>query len=133
MVVLREPKKTKSCVNPGEPSISIAKLNIHAKKVCLCILWDFKGVIHFELLKPDETITTERYKHQLQRVSDEIEHKRPFTGKGPRSVILLHDNARPYTAKATKDSLNLLGWELLPHLAYSPDLAPTNFYLFQSP
>ena len=28
----------------------------------LCIWWDQKGVIYYELLKPGETITAERYR-----------------------------------------------------------------------
>lgn len=126
------PKRRKSWVNPGEPSKSIAKSNIHGQKLLLCIWWDFKGVIYYELLKPGATITAERYKLQLMRLSDEIEIKRPFTGNGPRPVILLHDNERPHTAKATKETLDSLGWEVLPHPAYSPDLAPSDFHLFRS-
>jgi len=45
----------------------------------------------------------------LIRLNDEIERKRPYTGKEPRLVILLHDNARPHTAKMTSDALDLLG------------------------
>ena len=58
--------------------------------------------------------------------------KWPYTGKGPRPVILLHDNSRPHTAKTTSDALNSLGWKVLPHPDYSPDLAPSDFYLFRS-
>jgi hypothetical protein len=44
-------------------------------------------------------------------------------------VLLLHDNARQYTAQVT---VNLLewGWEILQHPPYSPDLAPSDFHLF---
>lgn len=114
------------------PSTSTAKPNIHGKKLLLCIWWDFKGVLYFELFKPGETITAERYKRQLQYLNNEIERKRPYTGKGPRPVILLHDNARLHTAKTTCDALDSLGWEILPHPAYSPDLALSDFYLFRS-
>jgi hypothetical protein len=30
-----------------------------------------------------------------------------------------------------RESVVLLGWEILPHPAYSPDLAPSDFHLFQ--
>ena len=33
-------------------------------------------------------------------------------------------------AKLTKEKLAKLGWEVLKHPPYSPDLAPSDFYLF---
>ena len=31
-----------------------------------------------------------------------------------------------------KDTLNSLGWDILPHPPYSPDLAPSDYHLFAS-
>lgn len=43
-----------------------------------------------------------------------------------------HDNARPHIANIVKLAVEELNWELLPHPAYSPDLAPSDFHLFRS-
>jgi histone-lysine N-methyltransferase SETMAR len=60
----------------------------------LCIWWDMKGVIHYELLERNLTVTAERYCQQLCRLEEAIPQKRPGRRHG---VILQHDNARPHT------------------------------------
>ena len=46
--------------------------------------------------------------------------------------ILLHDNARPHKASITVDKLNSLQYEILLHPPYSPDISPTDYYLFRN-
>ena len=55
----------KNHVKPGHPAKSAAKPNIHGAKVMLCIWWDQKGVLYYELQKPGETINGERYRTQF--------------------------------------------------------------------
>ena len=71
------PKRKKSYEKPGQPANSTAKPNIHGAKVMLCIWWDQKGVLYYELLKPGETINEERYRTQLIRLKRTIAEKRP--------------------------------------------------------
>ncbi|GFY24200.1 histone-lysine N-methyltransferase SETMAR [Trichonephila clavipes] len=42
----------------------------------------------------------------------------------------LTDNARTHTSVATRHNLWELGWEVLMHPPYSPDLAPSDYHLF---
>ncbi|UYV73775.1 hypothetical protein LAZ67_11000877 [Cordylochernes scorpioides] len=125
-------KRRKSSVKPGHASTSTAKPNIHGKKLMLCIWWDQLGVIYYELLQPNETITGERYQQQLMRLSRALKIKRPLYAKRHDKVIYQHDNARPHVAKVVKETLEALQWDVLPHPLYSPDIAPSDYHMFRS-
>ncbi|QQP49497.1 Transposase [Caligus rogercresseyi] len=90
-IYFENPKRNKSWVTPGEPSTSTPRPNRYGRKTMLCVWWDQKGVIYYELLKPGE------------------------------NVLLLHGNVPAHKAK-----------QILQHAAYSPDLAPSDYYLFAS-
>ncbi|GFX09582.1 histone-lysine N-methyltransferase SETMAR [Trichonephila clavipes] len=47
-----------------------------------------------------------------------------------KGVVLLHDNARPHTARRTAAVLTEFGWELFDYPSYSSDLAPSDFHVF---
>ena len=64
----------------------------------------------------------------LYRLKKTLRRKRP--GVLQKGVTLQHDNATPHTAKRTTEWLQRYGWEVLPHPAHSPDLAPSDYYLF---
>ncbi|UYV82311.1 hypothetical protein LAZ67_21001679 [Cordylochernes scorpioides] len=123
------PKLRKSWVKPSHASTSTAKPNIHGKKLMLCIWWDQFGVIYYELLQPNETITGERYQQQLMRLSRALKIKRPLYAKRHDKVIYQHDNARPHVAKVVKETLEALQWDVLPHPLYSPDIAPSDYHI----
>ena len=89
-------------------------------------------VIHYELLKPNETITGERYRTQLMRLSQALREKQPQYEQRHEKVILQHDNAPPHVVKPVKTYLETLKWEVLPHPPYSPDIAPSDYYMFWS-
>lgn len=122
-------KQKKAWVSPTKQPRPRAKSEIHQTKVMLSVWWDQSGVVHHELLPKNMTINAELYCQQLQRVKAAIEEKRPRLNN---EVLLQHDNARPHVAKMTKSVIEELGWEILPHPPYSPDLAPTDFHLFRS-
>ena len=42
----------------------------------------------------------------------------------------LHDNAKPHVTKTVISHLNQAGFTIIRHPPYSPDLAPSNFWLF---
>ena len=58
----------------------------------LCIWWDQKGVVHYELLKPSDTITGDVYRRQLMRLKVAIEEKRPEWVNRHSKLIFQHDH-----------------------------------------
>lgn len=112
----------------GERATPTAKLGLHPKKVLLCFWWDTEGPVHWELLQQGQTITAEIYCEMLDRVSEALAEKRSYR----QNTIFLQDNARPHTARITQQKLAQLGWEVLEHPPYSPDLAPSDYKAFLS-
>jgi len=125
------PKKKKYYAKPGQslPSTSTStRLNIHDSKIMLW--WDQKGLVYYELLKPGDSITGDRlrrYNWFVWTVHCEKNDRNTRHDK----IILLHDNARPYVTKVVKKYLETLKWDVLPHPPYSPDITPSDYWLFQ--
>ena len=49
-----------------------------------------------------------------------------------KRVIFDRDDAKPHVSLMTRQKLLQLGWEVLIHPPYSPDIAPSDFHLFRS-
>ena len=90
-----------------------------------------KGVIYFELLDTNQTINFNLYSQQLQRLNEVLFQKRPALAN-QKGVILFHDNGPPHVAQLTQQKIKQLGWEILSHPPWSPDLAPSDYHLFAS-
>ena len=114
----------------SEPPKQFPKRLLHQKKVMVTVWWTAAGLIHHNFLNPGETITAETYCKEIDEMHAKLRQMSPalVNRKGP---ILLHDNARPHVARSTLQKLNELGYETLPHPAYSPDLSPTDFHFFK--
>jgi hypothetical protein len=47
-----------------------------------------------------------------------------------KDILLLHDNAEPYTSLHKREAIAKMGWPFLPHPAHSPGMAPSSYHLF---
>ncbi|KDR08203.1 hypothetical protein L798_01919, partial [Zootermopsis nevadensis] len=74
------------------------------------------------------TINSDRYCASLCTLKCKIQQCRK--GKWFRNV-LLHDNARPHTSQQAQAELQSLGFTVLPHPPYSPNLVPSDYALFR--
>lgn len=116
----------------GETPEPEAKGELHPKRQMLSVFWDFQGVIYFELLSPGTSVTADLYCKQLHKLRTALLNKRPGRGIECGKVRLLVDNAKPHTAKVTRQTLEKFRWEVIPHPPYSPDLSPSDYHLFRS-
>jgi len=84
------------------------KKEINTKKIMLSVWWNIRGVVHWELLPDDATMTAHLYCQQLDQVAGKLRGKQT-------KIYYLHDNAKPHIAKLTCKKLLELGWTVLPH------------------
>ena len=120
--------QSKQWKHPGSPPPMKFKSVHSAEKVMASIFWDSQGVIMIDHLEQGCTINGAYYAGELRRLPQVIVKKRQ--GKLTRGVLLLQDNAPAHTSQVTMTAATVCGFEILPHPTYSPDMAPSDFYLF---
>ena len=86
--------------------------SLHPKKMMLCIWWDWRGVLYYELLLENQTINSNKYCFQLDQLKAAFDKKRPELVN--RKCIIFHQhNARPHISLMTRQKLLPPGWEVL--------------------
>lgn len=123
-------KRTGSWLDADQPSQKAPKPELHMKKTMVTAWWSSQGIIHYSSLKKGQTINAERYCAELERMNVKLKEKQPAL-VNRHGVIVLHDNARPHVSTKTVDCINGLGYDVLSHPPYSPDLSPTDYHLFK--
>lgn len=98
------------------------------KRILATVFWDAEGIILCDFLEDQKTITGAYYVQVLKKLHDSLVQKRP--GKLHSRVLFHNDNAPAHSSRVSRAALREYRWELLPHAAYSPDLAPSDFFLF---
>lgn len=92
------------------------------------VFWDAQGIIFIDFLQKGKTINGEYYASLLDQLNKEIKTKRPHLAK--KKILFHHDNAPAHSSAIATAKLVELRYEVLPHPPYSPDLAPSDYYLF---
>ena len=116
-------------IEAGSSAPKQVKSERSAKKIMASIFWDAKGVLLIDYLEKGKTINSEYYCNLLDQLDKNIREKRPGLQK---KIIFHQDNARVHTSFLTMVKLNELKYELFEHPPYSPDLAPSDYYLFRN-
>lgn len=123
-------RRSGAYVDADAPPLQCAKPPLHPKKLMVTVWWTARGIVHFSFLPRGKTINKWVYCDQLTEMDEQLRKKQPSL-INRHGVILLHDNAKPHVAGVTLKHISALGYEILPHPPYSPDLSPTDYHLFR--
>lgn len=98
-------------------------------KTLVVVFWNFVGFNHILAVPHGQTYTSAFcISTAFPSLDAALRPNRPKLGL---SGTCLHwDNARPHIANLTQENLTSRGVRILPHPPYSPDLAPSDFFLF---
>ena len=88
----------------------------------------FRGIVHYEFVPTGQTVNQVYYLEVLERLREKVRRKR-LELFAKNSWILHHDNAPAHTALSVREFLATKQVTVLEHPAYSPDIAPSDFFL----
>ena len=91
-------------------------------------IWDVQGILFTDYLEKGRTINSKYYIALLVHLKEKITKKQLQMKK--KKVFFHQDNTPCHKSIATMAKLHELHFELLPHPPYSPDLAPSDYWLF---
>lgn len=117
-------EQSKQWVEPGGSAPKKAK----RVKVMASVFWDAHGILLIDYLPKGKTINGEYYSNLLDQLDRNIREQRPAMAK--KKVIFHQDNAPCHKSVIAMGKLHDLKYEILEHPPYSPDLAPSDYYLF---
>ena len=98
-------------------------------KVMATVFWDEKGLLLLEFMPQKTTITGQTYANTITALRGTIKEKR--RGKHSAGVLLLHENAPLHMSAKSQAAIWQCGFQQLNHPPHSPDLAPSDYFLFR--
>ena len=91
------------------------------REFILSVFWSWDGVIFLDFLPKGQTVNGQYYADLLKKCNDVC----------PRKIKwFLQDNAPVHTANVAQEALKRCKFKPIIHPPYSPDLAPSDFFLF---
>jgi histone-lysine N-methyltransferase SETMAR len=111
----------------GSPPPKKFKVQKSAGKIMATVFWDIEGILLIEYMPHKTTITGASYA-TIESLRQAFLEKR--RGKLARGILLLQDNASSHTSRVATAAVEKAGFGQLDHPPYSPDLAPSDYFLF---
>ncbi len=98
-------------------------------KVMLIVFWNAQGIIHKEFVPDGKGVDRHVYLRTMRELREKLRRRRPQLWRR-QSFWLHHDGALAHCADIVVNFLQANNTKILPHPPYSPDLAPSDFFLF---
>ena len=122
-------KSNASWIGEGESPRTVVRLGKFEQKSMFTIFFKSDGVVHISYLDKGETIDHKKYLTScLKPLVSTLNKRRPISGT--KNLKFHHDNARPHVHKSVITYLKSKEFIIMDHPPYSPDLAPSDFWLF---
>jgi histone-lysine N-methyltransferase SETMAR len=104
-----------------------ARKTIEKRKIMLIVFWSIQGfhLIHF--LPENCTVNAAYF---LTNIITPLNATLSTLVESPKKILLHMDNASAHNAKVVTNYLETSCMERLPHPPYSPDIAPSDYFLF---
>ena len=110
-----------------KPSKRVKKM-IGAKKFMFTIFWNPHGFLLVKILPKSAKFNEDYFINEILEPINEL--TKNMRVKSEQKLILHYDNARPHTSQKVFDYLRSHNIEKAPHPPFSPDIAPSDFFLF---
>ena len=115
-------------VKDGMQPSSKVRRGFSSKKVMVSIFWSIDGLREIDFIENGCSMNSEHFINQI--LSPLSESEQFIKAKKQKQKFSIHmDNAPIHKSIMTKNFLATKGFHVPAHPAYSPDLAPSDFYL----
>jgi histone-lysine N-methyltransferase SETMAR len=111
------------------PTLKMFRVEKSAGKIMATVFWDEKGLLLLEFMPQQTTIIGQTYATTITDFREAIKEKRQ--GKLSAGVLLFHDNAPMHMSAKSQAAIRQCGFQQLNHPPYSPELAPSDYFLFR--
>jgi hypothetical protein len=112
-------------LRPGETPPERARHTIQDRKIMVAITWNPWGFPLIMALPKGRIFNAEYYRDDILAALTQLQRE-----DDGRKLVVHADNARAHTAQKCRTFCEENGLRLAPHPPYSPDLAPSDFFLF---
>ncbi len=119
----------KEWLRQGEDRPLVPRKTIATGKVMIVSFFDSCGLVYYEFVQHPLTVNQLVFRAIFRHFDAAHRRRRPHSVVQGRRFLHM-DNVPTHNATLTLALVEQLGWTHLPQPAYSPDLAPSDFWLF---